>query len=337
MAWVQPGQGTDQKKWQMYANGLVLNLTSLNDAENVEHGILSVLRGTGMAVSSIALGNLTDLPAVNIQSRLMTVSFSNQTFSPTGASALLLDNAAASGQTPIDFHMNGVLTGRIRNDFAGNINYVSMASGAHNFFSGGDAGVGNVTFSVSADGHASLYPNIWHTSQVDLVPRMFFGLNATTYYNSATGHEWRTSTSTAIMSLSSGGFLGLAATGAGLGVGTLSGLGKLAVASTSGSFGGVAAWNSSSSIFGPNVGSGTGAALGLGYDASIDNAVIQALAPSVAWKGLTISASQILFAVNGATRSSMLYFVGGQGSGRVIVQNGGSAAGTAEGDITLIW
>ena len=71
------------------------------------------------------------------------------TYSANGNTCLSLVNSSAAGQTPIDFYGNaGVFSGRIRNDFAGNMAYVATASGAHSFFTGGDSGVGTMRMSV---------------------------------------------------------------------------------------------------------------------------------------------------------------------------------------------
>lgn len=79
-----------------------------------------------------------------------------------------------------------------------------------------------------------------------------------------------------------------------VGVGTNASIGKLAVASTNANVaGGQSAWNDQYSIFGPNVGSSTGAALGIGYDTTADGGVIQALAPGVAYKPLRLYGSSV--------------------------------------------
>lgn len=75
-------------------------------------------------------------------------STNDSTFSATGRSSIILANASATGQTPLDFTIGGSLSGRIRNDFAGNMNYVTTGTGVHDFFTGGDSGVGALSFSI---------------------------------------------------------------------------------------------------------------------------------------------------------------------------------------------
>lgn len=82
-------------------------------------------------------------------------------FSATGNPMAKLINTSAAAQTPLDFFSNtATLTGRIRNDFAGNMTYVSLLTGNHDFFVGGDSGVGVLSFEIKSGkinlaGHAT--------------------------------------------------------------------------------------------------------------------------------------------------------------------------------------
>jgi hypothetical protein len=94
--------------------------------------------------------------------------------------------------------------------------------------------------------------------------------------------------------------------GGGVGVGTLTPIGKLSVSSSdAGVWGdGPTAWTSAYSLFGPNAGNPLGAALAISYSTTDDMANITSLAPTVAWKPLRIAASQINLATstgNGGT------------------------------------
>lgn len=68
VGWQTPANGTDQKNAQCYYNGatLLFNCTFINDASSAEKLFLSVGRGTGTAVSSVALGNATDKPLITL-------------------------------------------------------------------------------------------------------------------------------------------------------------------------------------------------------------------------------------------------------------------------------
>lgn len=80
---------------------------------------------------------------------LHTWSQSLGSFSATGNPFLKLVNTSATAQTPLDFFSNtSTMTGRVRNDFAGNMTYVAFLSGTHTFYVGGDNGVGTNVFNV---------------------------------------------------------------------------------------------------------------------------------------------------------------------------------------------
>jgi hypothetical protein len=77
-------------------------------------------------------------------------------FSATGNAMMRIVNASGTGQSPLDFVINGTLRSRLRSDFAGNTNYVSNGGG-HSYYVGGDSGVGTNVFAISSAGVASAY------------------------------------------------------------------------------------------------------------------------------------------------------------------------------------
>jgi hypothetical protein len=78
-------------------------------------------------------------------------------------SGIGLNNASSSMQTSIDFAKAGVLMGRLRSDFVGNMNHIATGTGAHNVFVGGDSGVGSIGFQVSSS-RAITFPGIGTTA-----------------------------------------------------------------------------------------------------------------------------------------------------------------------------
>lgn len=78
---------------------------------------------------------------------LLTVG-SNYSDSGMDHSALRLANASINAQTPIDFYTNGSLSGRIRNDYIGNLSYVTIGGGTHDFWIGGDSGTGFIALAI---------------------------------------------------------------------------------------------------------------------------------------------------------------------------------------------
>jgi hypothetical protein len=72
--------------------------------------------------------------------------------SANGVAGIILNNANSSMQTTLEFQKAGVLMGRVRSDFAGNMNYISTGSGVHNFIVGGEFGVGTLVVAITASG-----------------------------------------------------------------------------------------------------------------------------------------------------------------------------------------
>lgn len=81
-----------------------------------------------------------------------------------------------------------------------------------------------------------------------------------------------------------------------VGIGASSFAGKLSVASASSTNSSINSWSNAYSVFGPNSGSTTGAALALGYNTSLDQAEIVSMAAGVAWKPLKILSAGLIFA-----------------------------------------
>lgn len=85
-----------------------------------------------------------------VSGETLSLSSNLGSFSATGNPAVTLKNANSGAQTPVDFFSNGTFTGRVRNDSAGNMAYVSLLSGTHVFFVGGDSGVGVQSFQIKS-------------------------------------------------------------------------------------------------------------------------------------------------------------------------------------------
>jgi hypothetical protein len=91
----------------------------------------------------------------------LTVNASNIDYTNTGgagAHVLLTNPSASGGQNVLASFINGTLQGKWRNDFAGNINYVSGAGG-HYFFTGGDYPSGAVRMSILNNGNVGIGTN----------------------------------------------------------------------------------------------------------------------------------------------------------------------------------
>lgn len=110
-------------------------------------------------------------------------------------------------------------------------------------------------------------------------------------------------------------------------------VGKLGVLSANANVAaGLTAWSDQFSVFGPNAGSATGAALGLGYDTTAGQSVIFSLAPNVAWEPLLISASNYIFQLAGTTTAA----ISSAGAWRWYNYGAGSITSDGSGNLTAV-
>ena len=124
----------------------------------------------------------------------------------------------------------------------------------------------------------------------------YVGTSTATQYAQLNGaHQWYSAPSgtagtaitfTQAMVLNASGNLGLA---------TTTSSARFAVASTTSTGVATSAWSNAYSIFGPNVGSTSGAALALGYNTSTDASEILSLAPGLAWKPMNVLTAGVQF------------------------------------------
>jgi hypothetical protein len=128
--WEDPTTGTE--------DGAILFATMLNS------GGFGTERMRITSTGNVGVGTSSPLALLN-------VAGSNSTYSPTGNAVFRIDNSSATGQSPFDFFVNGTLRGRLRSDYAGNLNYVANG-GDHYFFVGGDYTVGTPAMIVRSTG-----------------------------------------------------------------------------------------------------------------------------------------------------------------------------------------
>jgi len=87
--------------------------------------------------------------------------------------------------------------------------------------------------------------------------------------------------------------------GSNIGIGTTAPSGKLSVASadigSAWNFAGGVTWDNKHSVFGPNAGTTTGAAVGIGYSTTLDKGYLYSISPTVAWKPLVFGALNFTF------------------------------------------
>ena len=112
----------------------------------------------------VGINNTTPNAAIDI-------TVTDGTFRQNNTSFLRLNNPSGTNQTSIDFVGNGVLRGRVRSDYVGNMNYVANttavnSSSGHFFLVVGDSGVGNSHLSIASDGtFQAVIPSFVPTTQ----------------------------------------------------------------------------------------------------------------------------------------------------------------------------
>ena len=88
-----------------------------------------------------------------------------------------------------------------------------------------------------------------------------------------------------------------------LGVGTATPTGIFSAVSTTSTGTSTSAWSDAYSVFGPNAGSTTGAAIGLGYNTTDDRSEVLSLAPDTAWKPMNFYTAGVQFTARAGTES----------------------------------
>jgi hypothetical protein len=100
-----------------------------------------------------------------------------------------------------------------------------------------------------------------------------------------------------------------------VGIGTTSPAGKLSVVTTSAAGSDIALWNNRHVVIGPNAGSTTGGALGLGYNTGQSRCEIASIAPNVAWQPLHFFSTDIQFNTQNSAFSVIINSSGNVGIG----------------------
>ena len=184
---------------------------------------------------------------------------------------------------------SGSSTERMRLDASGNLG-LGVTPSAWNTYK--VLQVGNAaTASLTTGNNSAWTSNAYFASGWSYV-----GTSTATQYAQLNGaHQWYSAPSgtagtaitfTQAMVLNASGNLGLA---------TTTSSARFAVASTTSTGVATSAWSNAYSIFGPNVGSTSGAALALGYNTSTDASEILSLAPGLAWKPMNVLTAGVQF------------------------------------------
>lgn len=123
-----------------------------DDVINAASGrlVFSTSDAARVIVDASGLVGLGGAPTVPLD-----IFFNQPSYSSTANAALRLVNASATGYSTLDCVIGGVLRGRIRNDYAGNLVYAA-GGGFHAWYLGGDNGAGFEAMHLDPAGNLAL-------------------------------------------------------------------------------------------------------------------------------------------------------------------------------------
>jgi hypothetical protein len=113
------------------------------------------ITGSSVAINIGGVTSTSFIISTNATYATLTNSSAGYSSAYGGVAGLQIDNTSSTMQSVLDFGLNGVLAGRLRCDYAGNLSHVATAAGVHNFFIGGDSGTGGIAGLVNATGFAT--------------------------------------------------------------------------------------------------------------------------------------------------------------------------------------
>jgi hypothetical protein len=143
-AGIHPGGSEYQIKCNVnfYSDGVfACNGAGINGAYGANIGGTANITGGLLVAGNVGIGTASPDAILDVEKShtVHTDSF------------VRLTNTSATGQTPLDFYINGTLRGKVRADYVGNLSFVANG-GSIFFFTGGDAGTGTVNLRVTSGG-----------------------------------------------------------------------------------------------------------------------------------------------------------------------------------------
>jgi len=111
----------------------------------------------GLSASIYVGGSTATSLVLSTNATFLTMSNSSAGYSSAygGVAGIIINNASSAMQSVLDFGKAGVISGRIRNDYVGNMTYVATGTGVHGFYYGGDSGAGTAVAAVNANGFST--------------------------------------------------------------------------------------------------------------------------------------------------------------------------------------
>jgi len=163
---------TNEDKFLVSSGGAVQYRTSAQVLSDI--GASSTISGTANYLVKFSSTHSGVNSTITDDSALITLgSPTNVAYVNTvGANAAIrMSNSSATGQTSIEAYTNSVVRGRIRYDFVGNAVYISNGGG-HEWYTGGDAGVGTKQASIGTGGLFAINKNMTTVADVTIFDKM---------------------------------------------------------------------------------------------------------------------------------------------------------------------
>jgi hypothetical protein len=148
------------------------SITTLPANTTISQPIIQAPTITGNISNTVFIDGSNNRVGINntTPNAAIDITVTDGTFRANNTSFLRLNNPSGTNQTSIDFVGNGVLRGRVRSDYVGNLQYVAnsaiSSSSGHFFLCAGDSGVGNNHLSIVSDGtFQAVIPSFVPTTQ----------------------------------------------------------------------------------------------------------------------------------------------------------------------------
>jgi hypothetical protein len=155
--------------YQAYYSYTSTGIAVTADGSSSNYGITTNATGSGSSnygIYATASGGTTNYAGYFVGNTYMggteKIYLSNNDYTNTdgAGSHIIMDNPDASGQNVVSSIINGSVVAKWRTDYVGNISWVAGTSGVHDFYTGGDFGVGTSKMTIQNGGTVSIYGNL---------------------------------------------------------------------------------------------------------------------------------------------------------------------------------
>lgn len=130
---------------QYYNEGITFHTSDTSYAAGAVYPIAATERMRITSGGNVGIGTTSP-------DAIFTVNKTNTNYTDASAGHILLDNSSAAGQSSIYYKINGTIRAKLRADVEGSMNFIANG-GNHEFWTGGDAGVGSIKMRITSGGN----------------------------------------------------------------------------------------------------------------------------------------------------------------------------------------